>query len=1030
LSAAVAGLAANQSAAPPKGVAAMPPAAQKIAPAPKAADLKLEAHDYFETKVRPVLAESCYSCHGPERQMAGVRLDSRAAMLKGGNSGPVLAPGDAEKSALIRAIRYTGKVKMPPQGKLPDATIQALTEWVKIGAPWPDTPVSSTAASPTNTFTITPQQQRHWAFQPVRKPALPKVNNAAWCTSPIDFFVLSRLEKRGLKPNPKASKLTLIRRATFDLTGLPPTPGEIDAFLVDREPDAFARVVDRLLASPRYGERWGRHWLDVARYADTKGYSFTEDSRYPNAFTYRDYVIRAFNQDLPYNQFLIEQLAADRVIASLQASGAGTREAGRVPAQRVDEASEKAPDSTTPDSAGVKLTPDTSRLTPLKPKLAAMGFLTVGRRFLNSQPDIIDDRIDVVMRGTMGMTVACARCHNHKFDPIPTKDYYSLYGVFASSTEPAPVVITPASRNEPYFAHEKKLKAAEGEADTLAGSQVERLQGQFRAGAADYMLAARELERTPEAKSCEALAAVRGLNPVVLKRWQKFLNETPKRYETIFQPWKQFQVGKRLTPGDSKTASATASSAAHPLIARALAAGQPPTLAELARQYGAVFAEVEKHWQERLQLHRTAAALAKEAGQKEPDAPKALPDAAEETVRQVLYGRESPPSVKPEELEPFFEAAARDSLRALREKVAKLRETMPPAPEYAMVLEDGKEPRNAKVFIRGNPRNPGEEAPRQFLQIIAGEKRQPFKDGSGRLELARAITDPKNPLTSRLLVNRVWLHHFGEGLVRTPGDFGMRSDPPTHPELLDYLATRFVEQGWSIKKLHRLIMLSSTYQMTSDLSPRSEKIDPENRLLWRMNRQRLELEELRDSLLAVSGRLDLKMGGPAVEITTAPFPPRRTVYGFIDRQNLQGLFRTFDFASPDTTNSQRYRTTIPQQALFMLNSPFVVEQVRALAARPDLLAYKEPERRINYLYRLLFGRLPTTDERALGLRFVDAADKAPSSEVTQASLPAGAAPASVKPAADKKPAVELKPLSPWEQYVQVLLMTNEFTFVD
>jgi hypothetical protein len=1014
LSAAMAGLAANKPAAPPTAAAAQRPAVPKAVP-PKAADAQLQAHDFFETKVRPVLAASCYSCHGPERQMAGIRLDSRAAMLKGGNTGPVLAPGDPEKSALVRAVRHTGKVKMPPSGKLPEATIQALTDWVKIGAPWPDTPVSSVASSPSNRFTITAQQQRHWAFQPVRKPGLPVVKNTSWPTSPIDFFVLTRLEKRGLQPNPQASKLTLIRRATFDLTGLPPTVAEIDAFLADRSPDAFARVVDRLLASPRYGERWGRHWLDVARYADTKGYSFTEDSRYPHAFTYRDYVIRAFNQDLPYNQFLVEQLAADRLVAS-QASGVRR------------EASEKADGGANAGVEEQKLTPHASRLTPATPKLAAMGFLTVGRRFLNSQPDIIDDRIDVVMRGTMGLTVSCARCPDHKFDPIPTKDYYSLYGVFASSTEPAPVVITPPSRNEPFFAHEKRLKAAESEVSELTETQVERLRTQFRARAADYMLAVRELERTPEAKSAEAWAAERGLNPLVLKRWQKLLSETPRRFAPIFQPWKEFESKAPPAPGDPQAARDV-----HPLVARMLAERQPGTPAELAQRYGAVFAEVEKRWQERRQLHRIAAALAKESGQKEPEPPTALPDAAEETVRQVLYGRESPPSVKEEELEPFFEAAARDSLKTLQEKVAKLRETMPPAPEYAMVLQDGKEPRNAKVFVRGNPRNPGEEAPRQFLQIVAGEKRQPFQDGSGRLELARAIADPRNPLTPRVMVNRVWLHHFGEGLVRTPGDFGMRSDPPTHPELLDYLSTRFMEQGWSVKKLHRLIMLSSTYQMTSDINPRGEKADPENRLLWRMNRRRLELEPLRDSLLAVAGRLDRRIGGPAVEITKAPFPARRTVYGFIDRQNLQGLFRTFDFASPDTTTAQRYRTTIPQQALFMLNSPFVAEQVRALAARSDLLAYQEPERRINYLYRLLFGRLPSAEERALGSKFVGATGDAPSTtQVTQASLAAaaGRGPAPVKTAAEKTSPPELKQFSPWEQYVQVLLMTNEFMFVD
>ncbi|HEV3021108.1 MAG TPA: DUF1549 and DUF1553 domain-containing protein, partial [Pirellulales bacterium] len=508
-----------------------------------------------------------------------------------------------------------------------------------------------------------------------------------------------------------------LRRASFDLTGLPPTAAEVDAFEQDPAPDAFAKVLDRLLASPRYGERWGRHWLDVARYADTKGYVFTEERRYAYAYTYRAYVIKAFNDDLPYDQFILEQLAADRLAAEGQSA-------------------------------------DPSRM-------AAMGFLTLGRRFLNNQHDIIDDRIDVTARGLLGLTVACARCHDHKFDPIPTKDYYSLYGVFASSSEPkeGPLLAQPQQTPE-FVAFDKELKAREQ-------------------AVADF-----------KEKNKAELAA----------KNRKF----------------------------------------------------------------------------------------------------------------------------------------RDELTALQKKVDAWKAASPAAPPRAMVLEDLPQPREPHVLLRGNPGNEGPKVPRQFLAVLAGDKRQPFKNGSGRLELAHAIASPDNPLTARVLVNRVWLHHFGNALVRTPSDFGVRSEPPTHPALLDWLAATFMDDGWSLKRLHRLILLSSAYQQASDERADCAALDPENRLLWRMNRRRLDFESMRDSYLAVSNGLDRALGGRPIDIWAPPFSPRRSVYAYLDRQDLPGVFRVFDFANPDVSNDQRPRTTVPQQALFAMNSPFVLDQVRRLAARPEV----------------------------------------------------------------------------------------------
>jgi hypothetical protein len=755
------------------------PALSAEPPKPTAPDP--QAVEFFEKRVRPILAEKCQSCHGPEKQKAGLRLDSRTALLKGSENGPVVVPGDPEKSRLIEAVRYDSETKMPPKDKLPAEVVEALTAWVKMGAPWPDNskPISVSE-------TIAEAREKHWAFRPVKKVDPPNVKNTAWVKTPVDAFVLARLEEKNLSPSKPADRRTLIRRTTFDLLGLPPTPDEIAAFEADKAPVAYEKVVDRLLASPHYGERWGRHWLDVARYADTKGYVFTEERRYPYSYTYRDYVIRAFNEDLPYDQFIQQQLAADQLPMG----------------------EDKRP-------------------------LAALGFLTLGRRFLNNTHDIIDDRIDVTMRGLQGLTVACARCHDHKFDPIPTKDYYSLYGVFASSVEP------------------KDLP--------LIG----------------------EREQTPEGEAFE--------------------KELKKRMEAV-----------------------------------------------------------EKFREE----HRDELA-----------------------ARNRKF---------------------RDELVKLQKEVDHWNATAPGSPPRAMILEDVAKPGKPHVLLRGNPNNPGPEVPRQFPEVLAGEKRKPFEKGSGRLELAHAIAAKDNPLTARVLANRVWMHHFGAGLVRTPSDFGTRGEPPTHPELLDYLAETFMEDGWSIKKLHRAILLSSAYQQGSEDNARGVALDPENRLLWKMNRQRLEFEPLRDAFLTVAGRLDTKAGGRAVDLTTAPFSTRRSVYGFIDRQNLPGLFRTFDLASPDATTAQRHTTTVPQQALFLMNSPFIIEQAKHFAARADVVALKKDEERIDRMHRLAYGRPAEADEIALGLKFL----------------------ASVKAAEAKKPEGDGKRLSPWEQYAQVVLLANEFAFVD
>lgn len=759
---------------------ALAAAAAPAAPTPDAATT-----EFFETKVRPVLASQCYSCHGPDAQQGGLRVDLRAAILKGGKSGPALVPGDTGGSLLIKAVAQTGALKMPLGGHLKEAEIAALTAWVKMGAPWPDAVPTASLASDAGGYIISPQQRKFWSFQPVKAYAPPAVKNAAWVRTPIDRFILAKLESHGLRPAPPIDKRALIRRATFDLTGLPPTPAESDAFVKDKSPDAFAHVVDRLLASPHYGECWARHWLDVARYADTKGYVFNEDRNYPNAYTYRDWVINAFNTDMPYDEFIREQIAADRL-------------------------------------PGVEKDPRA---------LAALGFLTVGRRFLNQEPDIVNDRIDVTMRGFEGLTVSCARCHDHKFDPIPTKDYYSLYGIFAASRETSPPLV-PAAQSAAYTAYQKQMADLTGQEQQTVLAQVAAL---------------RDRDKQPGS---------------------------------------------------------------------------------------------------------------------------ALPPAAREALQLTGEGARPDPD-RLAKLEPLFAPDALAKLAALRQQTAALGKSAPATPPMAMALEDAPRPGPQHIFKRGNPDSPGDEAPPRFLLALAHGPRPIWTQDSGRLELAQAITAKTNPLTARVFVNRVWMYHFGYGLVRTPSDFGKQGERPSHPELLDYLASRFMVQGWSVKKLQRIIMLSAAYQQSDENpSPKVTLLDPENRLLSHQNRRRLEFEAMRDALLSASGKLDDRtVGGPSVDIWARPYPTRRSLYGFIDRQNLPGVFRTFDLASPDTTSPKRFVTTVPQQALFFLNSPFVAEQAHALAARPGFLALDGPHR-VRALYLRLYGREPSAEEVSMGLDYV------------------------------------------------------------
>ena len=728
----------------------------------------------------------------------------------------------------------------------------------------------------------------HWAFQPVVKPAAPAVGDASRVSQPLDAFVIAGLEKKGLALAPAADRPTLIRRAHFNLIGVPPTAEEVDAFVADPDPQAFTALVDRLLADPRFGERWGRYWLDVARYADSKGYVFQEERRYAYSYTYRDWVIQSFNEDLPYDKFVLAQLAADQTLG---------KEDPR--------------------------------------HLAAMGFLTLGRRFLNNQADIIDDRLDVTFRGLQAVTISCARCHDHKFDPIPTADYYSLYGVFASSEEPQekPLLGEP-ERTPEYLAFEAELKKREQAVDEWFAKKKQSL---FEEAALEKYLALIAEGWGKNDEELRTLAREKQLYPSIAVRWRKHFRDLGGGHP-VAAPYlalvnltpENFEAGR-----DSALQAVAATASVNSKVTEALRDAAPKSMAEVAKTYARVFAQAK------------AAPPASEGEDSE-----AAADAENEVLRQVLDASEGLGGVDTTKMMRDFSVAEAGEVRGLRNEIDNYKATAENGPARAMAMVDKAEPVQPVIFKRGSPGARGEEVPRQFLGMLAGPERKPFASGSGRLELAQTIASPANPLTARVFANRVWAWLVGAPLVETPSDFGVRTAPPANPEVLEYLAASLLENGWSMKKLIREIMLSAAWQQSSDVDgAQAEAADPENHLLWKMNRRRRDFESFRDSLLSVSGRLDPQRGGRPVSIDR-PEDARRTIYGFIDRQNLPGLFRAFDFASPDQHAPKRFQTTVPQQALFALNNPFVVTQARALAALPA----SAPEARIDQIFRRVLSR--------------------------------------------------------------------------
>ncbi len=870
--------------------------------------------EFFENKVRPLLVASCNECHGDKEQWSSLRLDSRDAILQGGDRGPAVVAHKPADSLLIQAVRRTGELEMPPDEELSQEQIAVLEHWVKIGAPWP-------AGDSTSTDQRAEAQRKHWAFQPVAVPELPEVRNSTWGKNPIDAFIMAQLESQGLQPSLPADRRTLIRRVTYDLLGLPPTAAEAEAFANDPDPNAYAKLVDRLLASPQYGEQWARHWLDIARYSDTKGYVYGREERFfVHAPVYRDWVVRALNDDLPYDQFLLLQLAADQA----------------------------APDDPS--------------------ALAAMGFLTLGRRFLGVSHDIVDDRIDVVGRGMLGLTIGCARCHDHKYDPIPAADYYSFYGVFKNAAERLVRVGEPAQRDEAYAAFEAELQKRE---QTLAAGMAaarEEAAAIVRRKTPDYLAAQLELEKYPD-ESFSQIIGKEDINSNYVRRWQLYLQRMAKANDPIFLPWRLFAaLGKDDFSQQAKQVTDQLANAGpdalNPLVANRFKES-PDSMRNVALRYGQLFEQIEAEWQVHLAKEPTA---------------KSLPDPHAEALRQVLYGPHTPCAVPNESIvniEWYVDTSTVVSLWGLQSEVDRWIIQSPLAPAYAVALFDRTDIEEPRIFRRGNPAVKGDEVPRQFLKALSPADRQPFQQGSGRLELAHAIASPDNPLTARVWVNRLWMHHFGAGLVRTPSDFGLRSEPPSHPQLLDWLANQLTSNNWSTKTIHRLILLSAAYQQQStgpadaaELA-RSIKIDPENRLLWRMNARRLSFEEWRDTLLTVSGELDDTLGGRAAELFAAGADNRRrTLYGLVDRQFLTSAMRTFDFANPDLHAPQRSETIVSQQALFAMNHPFMANRARGFAARLGDVPETDVIARIQQLYRIAYQRQPTETQLHAALAFL------------------------------------------------------------
>ncbi|MCZ2341366.1 MAG: PSD1 and planctomycete cytochrome C domain-containing protein [Bacteroidales bacterium] len=1007
-----------------------------VLPSASAVDPPTEAETVFEKEVRPVLVQHCQRCHGPRKQESGLRVDSREAMLKGGVSGPGIVPGKPDQGTILAAVHHRGDIAMPPDEKLADRQIAALAKWVAAGAVWPQ---ANTAPAATQD-SIAASTRKHWAFQPVQAPAVPKTQNSTWPASDIDRFILARLETAKLPPAPPADKRTLLRRVTFDLTGLPPTPAEIAAFLADTSPDAFAKVVDRLLASPHYGERWGRHWLDVARYADTAG----DGADYPvrEAYKYRDWVITAFNKDLPYDQFIRQQIAGDIL-------------AKNAPADQYDD------------------------------YVTATGFLAIGKRYgYSPKPDYqyldFADVIESVGRSLLGLSLGCARCHDHKYEPVSIEDYYALYGIFQSTQwafpggeehkRPAhfPPLVPPAE-----VARLEQVKAQElAQLDSeIAKLNRERgqLDGTGRVGGLDL-----GLENQPLGKPPAGVWLSAGPNAVLAEAQSPFAHVHPTgtrgvrvgssaanngvRY--VFRPGLRAVAGQKMHfTIDFRTVAPTDKTGAYRFylgqgVIASTAVDCSVTPTEFAIKNGSKWEVIRKltpgTWYT-LQLtidHATKTFSGQVGtandrttfenksvfpgwngvidtficdGNGHVAGPAATRDLDNLGLSETAFPAvgSTTPAVAPL---PADAQARIQKLDAEITAITKRRADVQARVAYpvAYAVSEGK-PMNVRVQLRGEPDRLGAEVPRRFLSVLGGDPVPANEPGSGRLQLAEWITRPTNPLTARVFVNRVWQGHFGRGLVATASDFGLRGSPPSHPELLDHLTARFMASGWSTKSLHRWILLSNVYQQSSLADEAGRAADPENILWGRFPRQPLDAESIRDGMLAISGLLDRT---PPQE---HPFPPvetwaftihrpfhavyesnHRGVYLMRQRNSRHPFLSQFDAADPNLSVAERKPTITPKQSLYLMNSPFMHTQSTAFA-QALLQQPGDAQAHARAAFEQVHGRVPDDSTIAEAVTFV---------ETYQNQLTQG------------KPPTPAQTVAAWAALGRVLFMSNGFLYVD
>ena len=910
------------------------------------------AAQFFETKVRPILAENCFKCHGEKKHRGDLRVDSLAAMLEGGGRGPALVPGHPEKSLFIKAIKHDDKdLKMPEDKKLSREHIDILTQWVQMGAPWPGAEKAGGTIRK-GEFVITDKDREHWSFKPVKRPAIPDVKNAGWVKNPIDAFILAKLEAKGLSPTPPASKQELLRRVTYDLTGLPPTPAEVEAFLNDPAPDAYEKLVEKLLLSPRHGEKWARHWLDLVRYAETN--SFERDNPKPHVWRYRDYVIRAFNSDKPYDRFLKEQLAGDEM-------------------DRID-----------------------------GDPIIATGYYRLG--LWDDEPsdpllaryDGLDDIVATTGQVMLGLTFDCARCHNHKIDPIAQKDYYRLLAFFhninhfrnGGPTDEAVILSTPAETK----AFEEQARLLDKKRNDVQ-SEITRIETEFR---------------TLYGKTKGEQALGTDLDDLRYKFYRNSWTNLPD-FDSL-----KHEEGGKLPKGLFDISPRTRNEAFGFVFDGTL----------VVPESGKYTFYLDSDDGSRLTVDGKAIIIYDgihdlgNVQQKSVELPKGRLPIRLEYFQNVsgygLYVAWSGPGFERRMLSAPDQAIVLDFNRAIRldgqkllgkerfntylklkKQLDVLKNQTPPGDRALCVTETGPNAPETFVLVRGNPHVKGDKVEAAFPSIfgmpdpIIPTPKPGARTSGRRLVLANWITSKDNPLTARVMVNRLWQHHFGRGIVRSPNDFGFQGSRPTHPELLDWLAREFVDRGWSMRAMHRLILTSNSYRMSSRANEKAILADPVTDLFWRFDMRRLSAEEIRDSILAVSGCLNLKMYGPSVypeipkEVLAGQSVPgrgwpvsppeeqnRRSIYVHVKRSLLLPILESFDLAETDRTTPVRFSSTQPTQALGMLNGDFLNKQARAFATRLRKEAGPDTKAQVRLALALATSRAPHKTEVDRGVRFL------------------------------------------------------------